>query len=190
MELFLDEAFKQGIVPAIVVAVYLIITKILDNHKEKTQIKLSEDLTKSINLISNFIVNITKNIIEKDKDKCKNAIEDAISGSEMRLIQFLSNTVVNNNIQKNKNNIMINIHNIVNSEYYVVFSTLSMYSVNDIKVSEFFKKSWIEEVKQDMITVLYDTSLSKENKIVTFSNKINIRFKSYISYIINNTLKR
>ena len=45
----LGDALRQGIAPAIVVAIYLIITKIIDSRKENAQIKLSADLTKSIN---------------------------------------------------------------------------------------------------------------------------------------------
>ena len=121
----LGDALRQGIAPAIVVAIYLIITKIIDSRKENAQIKLSADLTKSINTISNFINVLTKNIIEKDKDKCKNAIEDSMYSSGMRLINFVSTTVVNNHIDTNKENVLANIHNIANAEYYTVYATLS-----------------------------------------------------------------
>ena len=40
-----------------------------------------------------------------------------------------------------------------------------------------------------MIDVIYNDKLSKEDKIMTFTNKLNIRFQSYITYIINNTIK-
>ena len=63
----LNNAIQQGIAPAIVVAIYLIITKFIDSRKENAQIKINSELTKSINTISNFIITITKNIIEKDK---------------------------------------------------------------------------------------------------------------------------
>ena len=63
----LSDALRQGIAPAIVVAIYLIITKIIDNRRESAQIKLSTELTKSINSISDFVIGITKNIISCDK---------------------------------------------------------------------------------------------------------------------------
>ena len=37
----LGDALKQGIAPAVVVAIYLIITKIIDSRKENAQAKLS-----------------------------------------------------------------------------------------------------------------------------------------------------
>ena len=185
----LGDALRQGIAPAIVVAIYLIITKIIDSRKENAQIKLSADLTKSINTISNFVIGLTKNIIDKDKEKCKNAIEDSMYSSGMRLINFVSTTVVNNHIDTNKDNILANIHNIVNAEYYTVYSTLSMYTVNDIKVSNALDKDWISAVEKDMVDIIYNNTLSKEDKILSFTNKINIKFQSYITYIINNTIK-
>lgn len=185
----LIEAFKQGIAPAIVVAIYLIIIKIIDSKKEAVQIKISSDLTKSINTISSFIVNITKNIIDKDKDKAKIAIEDSMFSSAMRLINFVSTTIVNNHIDTNKENILSNIHNIVNAEFYTVYSTLSLYIVNNIKISDVLNKKWIDNIEKDIVNVIYDTNLSKEDKIMAFTNKINIKFQSYITYIINNTIK-
>ena len=63
----LGDALRQGIAPAIVVAIYLIVTKIIDNRREAAQIKLSTELTQSINSISSFIVSLTKNIVNRDK---------------------------------------------------------------------------------------------------------------------------
>ena len=185
----LTESLKQGITPAIVVAIYLIITKIIDIRKENAQIKISTDLTNSINTISNFVIGLTKNIVDKDKEKCKNAIEDSMYSAGMRLVSFVSSTVVNNHIDINKENILANIHNITNAEYYTVYSTLSMYTINGIKVSDVLNKDWISAVEKDMIDIIYNNTLTKEDKILSFSNKINIKFQSYITYIINNTLK-
>ena len=185
----LGDALKQGIAPAVVVAIYLILTKIIDSRKENAQAKLSSELVKSINTISTFIINLTKNIIDKDKEKCKNAIEDSMYSSGMRLIHFVSTTIINNHVDTNKENILANIHNIVNAEYYTVYSALSMYVINDKKVSDALNNAWISTVEKDMIDVIYNDKLSKEDKIMTFTNKVNIRFQSYITYIINNTIK-
>ena len=187
MEL-LDEAIKEGIAPAIVVAIYLIITKIIDSRKENVQLKLNSELTKSVNTISAFIVNITKDVIDKDKDKCKAAIEESIYSSGARLIQFVTNTLINNHIEQNKNTILINIHNIVHAEYYMVYSTLSLYKFENKYVSESLNKKWKEDVEKDIIDVIYNNKLSKEDKIMSFINKINIKFQSYIIYIINNNI--
>lgn len=184
MEL-LNEALQQGIAPAIVVAIYLVITKIIDTRKENIQLKLSSDLTKSINKISSFVDSLTKDIVDKDKDKCKAAIEDSMYSSGMRLCNFLSSTVINNHIDTNRDNVLANIHNIVNAEFYNVYSTLSLYMINGFKISDYLDKDWMGDVEKDMIDIIYNGNLTKEDKIISFSNKINIKFQSYITYIIN-----
>lgn len=188
MEL-IKEALAQGITPAIVVAIYLIITKIIDNRKENIQIKLSTELTKSINAISSFLTDITKNIIEKDKDKCKAAIEDTMFSSAMRLINFVSTTIINNHIEANKENVIANIHNIVNTEFYSVYATLSLYKINGVKASDALNKDWMEIIEKDMFDIVYNSSLSKEDKILTFTNKINLKFQSYVTHMTNVIIK-
>lgn len=184
MEVLLD-SFKQGIAPAIVVAIYLIVIKVIDNRKELVQTKLNTNLIQSINEISNFVITITNNIVNKDIDKCKIAIEDSMNAAGMRLTKFVASTIINNHIDNNKETILTNIHNIVNAEYYSVYSTLSMYTINNKKVSDALHNEWIEAVEKDMIDVIYNKCLDDAYKILSFSNKIDIKFQSYITYIIN-----
>ena len=188
MEL-IEEALAQGITPAIVVAIYLIITKIIDNRKENVQIKLSTELTKSINAISSFLTDITKNIIEKDKDKCKAAIEDTMFSSGMRLINFVSTTIINNHIEVNKENVIGNVHNIVNAEFYSVYATLSLYKINGVKASNALNKDWMEIIEKDILDVIYNSKLEKEDKILSFTNKINLKFQSYVTHMTNTIIR-
>lgn len=182
----LNDALKQGVTPAIVIAVYLIITKIIDSRKDNIQMKLSSDLTKSINIISSFIINLTKNIIDKDKEKCKNAIEDSMYSSGLKFINFVSTTIINNNIDINKENIITNIHNIVNTEYHNIYSSLSTYTINNIKVSDKINDNWEENIEKVIIDVIYNNNLSKDEKIILFINRINTELNMYITELINN----
>lgn len=184
------EALKDGIAPAIVVAIYLVITKVIDSKRESAQTKLSGQLVESINNISSFIKDLTKNIIVSDKDKCKNAVEDSMGASGMRLINFVASTIINNHVDTNKINILENIKSIVNAEFYSVYTTLSMYNVNGTKISDYLNKDWMKDVEDDIIHIIYDVNLSKEDKILAFSNKLNIKFQSYITNIINHIVKQ
>lgn len=188
MEL-LAEAISEGIAPAIVIAIFLIVNKLIDNKKENIKIKLSSDIINCINNINFFINDITENIINKDKNKCQMAIEDAMFAAGLRLSMFVATTIVNNHIETNKENILSNIKNIINSEYYSVYSTLSLYKINNKEVSSYLKKEWMDDVEKDIIDVIYNTNLNKEDKILTFVNKINLRFQTYVTYINNNVLK-
>lgn len=184
MELLL-EAIKEGTVPAIIVAVYLIITKNIEAKKEKNFAQLNANLVDSINCISRFVQNVTKNIIDADKDKAKIAIEDAMYSAGMRLQSFVISTIINNNIHSNSDSIHNNVHNISNAEYYSVWNTLSMYNVNGIACSSFMKVEWIGEIEKDIIDTIYNKGLTDEEKINSFSNKISLKFQSYIAFINN-----
>lgn len=187
MEL-LNEALAQGIAPAIVVVIYLIIVKILDIRKEKAQTKLNSEFTKSINIISNFLENITHTIVDKDKEKCRIAIKDAFNSSAMKLTTFVSQTIVNNNIDVNREAILSNIHNLVNGEFYNIYFTLSLYQYDGIKASDNLDRKWIDEVEKDMVSTIFNINLNKEERITSFYNKINIHVQSYITYVINKSL--
>lgn len=188
MEL-LNEALKQGVAPAAVVAVYLIITKLIDGKKEKAQTKLNSELIKSINNISEFLTNITKDIINKERDKCRAAIDDALHASGMRLVNFVSATIINNHIDINKETILSNIKNIINTEYYSIYSTLSLYKINGVIASDHLKQEWIDMIERDMVDIVYNTDLNKDDKILSFSNKLTLKFQSYITYLTNNVIK-
>ena len=184
----ISNALAQGIAPAIVVVIYLIIVKILDIKKEKVQTKLNTEFTKSINTISNFLENITHTIVEKDKEKCRIAIKDAFNSSAMKLTTFVSQTIVNNNIDINKEAILNNIHNLVNGEFYNIYFTLSLYQYDGIKASDNLDTKWMKEVEDDMVSSIFNTNLSKEARITSFYNKINIHVQSYVTYVINKSI--
>lgn len=188
MEL-INDALKQGIAPAVVLAIYLILVKYIDKTSENAQTKLTNDLVKSINVISEFLTDITKNIIDKEKDKCKNAVEDAMFSSGMRLVTFVSSTIINNHIENNKDAILANIGNIVNTEYYSIYSSLSMYKINGVVISDYLDKEWMAVIEQDMIDIIYNNILNKDDKILSFSNKITFKFQTYVTYITNNVVK-
>lgn len=196
MKEIIESALNQGLSSLITISIFLLLYKWLDNKKktesEKFVSSISDTLdevSKSLLQVSTFITDITKNIIDKDKDKCKTAIDDAMLASAMRLTIFVTNTVINNHVQTNKDNILANIHNIVNAEFYTVFSSLSLYKINGVKVSDNMKKDWMPSVEKSIIEIIFNDNLSKEDKISSFNNKINLNFQSYITYITNNTLK-
>lgn len=196
MKEIIESALNQGLSSLITISIFLLLYKWLDNKKktesEKFVSSISDTLdevSKSLLQVSTFITDITKNIIDKDKDKCKIAIEDSMLASAMRLTMFITNTVINNHVQTNKDNILANIHNIVNAEFYTVFSSLSLYKINGVKVSDNMKKDWMPSVEKSIIEIVFNNNLSKEDKISSFNNKINLKFQSYITYITNNTLK-
>lgn len=189
MEDLLIRIAGEGIFPAIIVGIYLTISKIIDSKNESKYIKINNDLVKSIDTLYIFVNNITKNILDKDKEKAKNAVIYSIDRSAYNLTRFFVDTLINNHIVENKDNVLANIDNIVTSEYYNVFHSLSLYVINGHEVSSLLKKEWIDSIKADIINLIYNDKLSKADKILSFNNKLDIKFQSYITYILNNILK-
>lgn len=182
-------ALQQGITPAIIVGIYLIATRFLDNKKEMSQAKLSEQLVKSVNDISTFLNDITRNIIEKDKDKCRCAIKDSMTASACRIINFAISTIINNHVEANRESVNANIKNIVNTEYYTVHAALSLYKINGVKASEHLNKEWMDIVEKDLKDYIFNKEVSKEDRIDMFQKRISIKFQSYSTFVINKTIK-
>lgn len=197
MNEIIEEALNQGLSSLITISVFLIVYKYLDNKKKTDSEKFMQSLGNTMSEIAaslvditSFIKNITENIIDRDKDKCKMAIEDAMLASALKLTNFISSTIVNNHIEDNKENILINIHNIVTAEYYAIQASLALYEINGNRASDFMKSEWMDIIEKDMIAIIYNCNhLSKEDKILAFSNKITFKFQSYITYITNYMVK-
>ncbi len=185
----LQEALTQGITPAIIIAVYLVIVKIIDTKKENNQAKINSKLVDSISKISNFINELTRTIIEKDKDKCRITINNSFKSSAYSLIKFVTNTIMNNHIELNKETIIMNAKNIVTTEYNNIYNALHTFEIDNNKVSDYMKKVWIEEIEEDVLDSIYKEGYNNDEKIQCFVNKINIKFNSYITNIVNNTIK-
>ena len=100
MEILL-ESLKFGITPAIVVAIYLTINKILTDRKEAQQAKLSNDIVQSFNKLNTFLDHITKDIIDRESDKCNSAIKNAFQRLENMILKYVNHTIINNNVEIN-----------------------------------------------------------------------------------------
>lgn len=181
-------ALKEGLTPAIIVLIYLLVIKIIDAKREKASIKITNELVSAINKISIFLDNITDNILEKDRDKCRCAIKQAFFSSASVIIEFVSKTIINNHITINRDNIINNIEHLVNSEYYNISNSLSLYTIDGHKVNEFLKEEWISEIKNDVVDIIFDDKLDKETKIVTFNNRMTIKCQDFAIYVTNKAL--
>ena len=184
MDLF-ETAISQGIAPAIVVAIYLIVIKIIDTKKEKNAIKITNELLEAISKISNFLDNIINNII----DKCKNAIKNSFESARMHITEYIVNVIAKNNINDNKDNIVDNIKTIINAEFYNTYNTLSMYTINGINVATILKEQWKNDLIDNTIKLVYNSKLDKETKIFSYVSKLSISFENYIIYINNKVFK-
>lgn len=181
----LQQAVEQGLLPTIIISIYLIINKILENRENSTQIKFNNDFITAINKIANYVDINNKANIERDKDRLQIAIRNTFRASANNLVKFVTYTIINNNIDANKKNILASIDHIINTEYYSVYHALITFQTNDIKFNSLIKTEWKEELKKDVIDVIYDKTLSKEQKLYNANNKLNLRIEDYSVYAVN-----
>lgn len=197
----MNSAVEQGIWSAIVVGIYLVIAKIIDTYKEikkhnkeeetkEHQIIINQKLVDSVANISDFISVTTKNILEKDRERCVNAIQHLFKSSANSIIKFATDTIIANNIQVNKPNILGNIEDIVNAEYYTLYSSLILYHTEANPIADYLKVNWKKEISDTLINIIYNENLNKEQKLYNINNKINIKVTDYCIYVTNKYLEK
>lgn len=177
MEL-IQNAFEQGLIPGIVIVIYLIINKIIDNNKKNPL----DDIAKLLNIV-------TRDIIEKDREKSKSVVSIAINNAASECTKFVASTIITNNIDSNRDQIEYNARHLVNSVYYDTYSKLNMYRGDEDYLSHYMREEWKEDIYGDIINIIYSKHLDSNQRILAFNKRVNIRVSDYTTYIINKAFK-
>ena len=195
MEILLH-TLEQGIAPAIIVLVYLLIVRYFDHKKEikkqeleadekRKTIKINSELLDCFNNLNAYLKQITAGVLDKEDDKCDAAIRSSFKAMGQSLAKFAVFTIISNNVKINRENIIDNIDTTVYSEFASVYNELALYSYNNSKIIDAIKDSWKQELINDLKNIIFDDNLDKENKIYIINNKINLRINNYISFVKN-----
>lgn len=177
MEL-IQNAFEQGLIPGIVIVIYLIINKIIDNNKRNPL----DDIAKLLNIV-------TRDIIEKDREKSKSVVSIAINNAASECTKFVASTIITNNVDSTRDQIEYNARHLVNSVYYDTYSKLNMYRGDEDYLSHYMKEEWKEDIYGDIINIVYNKNLNSDQRILAFNKRIGIRVNDYTAYIINKAFK-
>ena len=178
-------SFQYGIPAAIIVAVYLIVNKIIDVRKDRKKVSVNTDIISSFNKLNMFLEYITEDIIKKEHDKCEYAIKSSFNAFANSLLKFSVNTIVNNNIENNKDHILENVKHIVNTEFWNVYSCLILYKSGEEKVSDYLNQAWRDELYEDIVHIIFDSDKDKAQRIYNINNKIHIDIDSYCVHVLN-----
>jgi len=79
-------------------------------------------------------------------------------------------------------------NNLVDAEYYNIYNSLSLYTIDGNKVNEYLKEEWIKEIEKDAIDIIFNEKLDKETKILTFNNRMTIKCQDFAVYVTNKAL--
>lgn len=183
----LIESFQYGIVPTIIILIAFLVTKYLDNKKEreiaKKSIKVNAEILDCFNNLNEYLKRITRDIIEKEDDKCAAAIRSSFKSMAHSLSKFAIFTIISNNVKTNRDNIVDNIHNTVYAEFSTVYNELLLYNFSDHNIADYIQEEWKDQLISDLINIIFDEDKDKEQRIYNAHNKINVRVGNYISYV-------
>lgn len=177
MEL-IQNAFEQGLVPGIVIVIYLIINKIIDNNKKDPL----DDIAKLLNIV-------TKDIIDKDREKSKAVVSIVMVNAASECVKFVASTIITNNVDSNRDQIEYNARHLVNSVYYDAYSKLNIYRGDEDYLSHYMREEWKEDIYSDIINIIYNKHLDPNQRILAFNKRVDIRVSDYTTYIINKAFK-
>lgn len=170
----IGDAFAQGIVPGIVIAVVYVVEKIIASRRKDP-----------LNDIAKLLHIVTKDILEKDKEKSKAVVDVALSYGGSEFIKFVNTTIVNNNIEDNREQIEYNARQLVDSIFRDVYTKLNLYKGNRNYLSAYMKDEWRDEIYDDIINIIYNSHVDKYRRIIAFNSRIEIRITDYTAHIVN-----
>jgi hypothetical protein len=198
---YIFRSLEYGIVPTLIVLAYLLVTRYFDNKKElkklekeeeeaKRTVKINAEILDAFNELNTYLKHITKDIVKIENDKCVAAIKSSFRSMNFGLTRFATFTIINNNIDVNSETIKDNILSTIEAEYITVYNELLLYRDDDKFVADYMKGEWKEELAKDMIGIIFNRELTKEQRIYNITNKLGINIAKYSNYINNKYIEK
>lgn len=198
---YIFRSLEYGIVPTLIVLAYLLVTRYFDNKKElkklekeqeeaKRTVKINAEILDAFNELNTYLKHITKDIVKIESDKCVAAIKSSFRSMNFGLTRFATFTIINNNIDVNSDTIKDNILATIEAEYITVYNELLLYRDDDKFVADYMRIEWKEELAKDMIGIIFNRELTKEQRIYNITNKLGINIAKYSNYINNKYIEK
>ena len=198
---YIFRSLEYGIVPTLIVLAYLLVTRYFDNKKElkklekeeeeaKRTVKINAEILDAFNELNTYLKHITKDIVKIESDKCVAAIKSSFRSMNFGLTRFATFTIINNNIDVNSETIKDNILSTIEAEYITVYNELLLYRDDDKFVADYMKGEWKEQLAKDMISIIFNKELTKEQRIYNITNKLGINIAKYSNYINNKYIEK
>ena len=198
---FIFRSLEYGIVPTLVVLAYLLVTRYFDSKKElkklekeeeeaKRTVKINAEILDAFNELNTYLKHITKDIVKIESDKCVAAIKSSFRSMNFGLTRFATFTIINNNIDVNSDTIKDNIIATIEAEYITVYNELLLYRDDDKFVADYMKIEWKDQLAKDMINIIFNKELTKEQRIYNITNKLGINIAKYSNYINNKYIEK
>ena len=186
-----DSSYVTVIISSCVFISYTLITRLIDYFKSKAKDKPLLEMSKAMKEMGNNIAKLNavlnktfEDTERKEIRQCERAVQLGFKALGFKIIQECSSIIAHNNIDKNKELIKNNLNRVINTEYYKLYSALSVYEINEVNVASKLKEEWIKEIVDAIIQIIYDGQDSVA-RITHINDKVNILISEYSIYISN-----
>lgn len=173
---------------------YTLIIKLVDLYKSKAKNKPLLEMASAIKDVGENVVKLNqvlsktiKDAEQKEYDRIDNIIITSFLSFKSAILDQCIDTIIHNNIEKNKDNITQNVYKTINTEYYKLYSTFSAYEHDSINLSTKLKEDWIDDVTDECIAIIYDGTDSL-TRIRRLNHKLGLIAEEYTIYLKNKIL--
>ena len=188
-----EASYWSAIISSTVFIIYTIVIRVFDYFKTKDKDKPLLEMSKAIQEVSNNVIKLNtvldkmiQDNSKKDFTKCKNTIELSFIGFDNNVFKFCREIILHNNIETNRDLIVSNISQKVNTEYYKIYSVLSIFEIKEIVVSTHLHSEWIDDITKDLINIIYNGQ-DKEARVNQISSKLKLTMNAYSTQVYNKT---
>lgn len=186
-----NSSYITVIISSSVFILYTLIIRLVDYFKAKTKDKPLLEMSKAMKEMCeniaklNAVLNKTFEDAEKKEIRqCDKAIQLAFKAMGFKIAQETSYIIAHNNIDRNKELIRSNLTKIINTEYYKLYSSLSVFEINEVNVATKLKEEWIKEIADAVLAIVYDGQESVI-RIAHINDRLSILLNDYSTYILN-----
>ena len=189
-----DSSYITVLISSGVFIAYTLIIKLVDLYKSKAKNKLLLEMASVIKDVGENVVKLNKVLSktikdaeQKEYDRIDNIIITSFLSFKSAILDQCIDTIIHNNIEKNKDNITQNVYKTINTEYYKLYSTFSAYEHDSINLSTKLKEDWIDDVTDECIAIIYDGTDSL-TRIRRLNHKLGLIAEEYTIYLKNKIL--
>lgn len=186
-----NSSYITVIISSGVFLIYTLIIRLVDYFKTKSKDKPLLEMSKAMREMGdniaklNAVLNKTFEDTEKRESRqCDKAIQLGFKALGFKISQECSYIIAHNNIDKNKELISNNLAKVISTEYYKLYSALSVYEINEVNVASKLKEEWTKEITDAIIPIIYDGQ-DAISRIAHINDKINILISEYSIYVSN-----
>lgn len=189
-----DSSYITVLISSGVFIAYTLIVKLVDLYKSKAKNKPLLEMASAIKDVGENVVKLNqvlsktiKDAEQKEYDRIDNIIITSFLSFKSAILDQCIDTIIHNNIEKNKDNVTQNVYKTINTEYYKLYSTFSAYEHDSINLSTKLKEDWIDDVTDECIAIIYDGTDSL-TRIRRLNHKLGLIAEEYTIYLKNKIL--